>query len=213
MARTFFKPAAWRIVWLLTLSVTLRAEPKLEPKPIRLWTNLAGRTLNARLISSPTIDTVKLERDDGQAFTIPLNSLSEADRAYVHTSNQSLKAAPKPETCIVKPATWKTLAALPLLPVQRYRDTPLEDNLSYLNTRFAANGLTTPSGSTLQIRISPASLGSRLSTTVEFPPASAETLIRELARLHHLSLRNDTDGHIVFFDPVTSIEFLGVTVD
>jgi|GEM_PF-2993677 len=49
--------------------------------PTRTWTDVDGRTIVARLVSS-TDTTVTIVRSDGGAFTFPLERLSEEDRAY-----------------------------------------------------------------------------------------------------------------------------------
>ena len=48
----------------------------------RTFTNKAGKTIEARIVSSKG-ETVTIARKDGKTFTIRLSSLSEADRGYV----------------------------------------------------------------------------------------------------------------------------------
>jgi hypothetical protein len=53
----------------------------------RTWVSTDGRKVDAELISR-TVDTVTIRRNaDQRHFTIPLTSLSEADRKYVAVSN------------------------------------------------------------------------------------------------------------------------------
>ena len=58
----------------------------------RTFTNARGQTLRAQFVSLAN-DQVTIRREDGQSFTLPLASLSQADQDFV---KQAPAAAPKP---------------------------------------------------------------------------------------------------------------------
>ena len=53
-------------------------------EPLRIFTNKAGRKIEARLVSSEG-RKVTIARKDGRTFTVSLSSLSEADQNYIAT--------------------------------------------------------------------------------------------------------------------------------
>lgn len=60
---------------------------------LREWTNREGRTLKATLLAFDDLaSTVSIRMEDGREFTLPLDTLSEADVAYVRESAASLSA-------------------------------------------------------------------------------------------------------------------------
>ena len=59
------------------------ALPILE-EPLRIFTNKAGRKIEARIVSSEG-EKVTIARKDGKSFTIAISSLSEADQNYILT--------------------------------------------------------------------------------------------------------------------------------
>lgn len=60
---------------LLALSAALQAEP-------RVFTDTQGRTLKADLLEAGE-ETIRVRRDDGSLFNIPIDTLSQADRDYI----------------------------------------------------------------------------------------------------------------------------------
>lgn len=57
---------------------------------IRTWRDTAGRELQAEFVSAEG-DTVRIRRQDGKEYDVPLANLSEADQAYVRA-----RSAPEP---------------------------------------------------------------------------------------------------------------------
>ena len=53
-------------------------------EPLRIFTNKAGRKIEARIVSSEG-DKVTIARKDGKSFNISISSLSEADQNYILT--------------------------------------------------------------------------------------------------------------------------------
>ena len=53
-------------------------------EPLRIFTNKAGRKIEARIVSSEG-GKVTIARKDGKSFTIAISSLSEADQNYIAT--------------------------------------------------------------------------------------------------------------------------------
>jgi hypothetical protein len=74
---------------------------------LRTWTNSAGQTLEARLLSA-TEESVTIKRDDGREFTLELASLSEADGAFVKEWLE-VQNAPKPEVEALLATTGKLI--------------------------------------------------------------------------------------------------------
>lgn len=67
---------------------------------VREWTNSAGKTISAELISLNSGD-ITLRMDNGREYTIPLASLSGADQEFAKAWQEEQKAlasAPKPKT-------------------------------------------------------------------------------------------------------------------
>lgn len=55
-------------------------------QPLRTWTDVTGKfKVKARLVSLKG-GVVTLERESAKTFAVPLNKLSEADRAYVESN-------------------------------------------------------------------------------------------------------------------------------
>ena len=53
-------------------------------EPLRIFTNKAGRKIEARIVGSEG-RKVTIARKDGKTFTIQISSLSEADQNYILT--------------------------------------------------------------------------------------------------------------------------------
>ncbi|MCC5844457.1 MAG: hypothetical protein JJU05_09415 [Verrucomicrobia bacterium] len=64
-----------------TTAPASRSSPA-APQSLRVWTDVNGRTIEARMISA-TADQVTIQRADGAQFTIPLATLSPADQQWV----------------------------------------------------------------------------------------------------------------------------------
>jgi hypothetical protein len=77
----------------------------------REWTNSAGKTITAELISLDG-DTITLKMENGREYPIPLSSLSADDQAFASEWQETQKAladAPKPKTESLMAAPGKLL--------------------------------------------------------------------------------------------------------
>lgn len=210
-----------RLACLVTLSciagLTLQAD---EPIAYRQWTDPSGRTMTARYVESLGTDTIKIERQDGQVFTVPLKAFSPADQAYV----KSLTALPqKPKLVLpaglkaADPALWALLANGGNQPASTYSNTGLDLVLESLNQRFTVNALKTSAGQPLQVRTEPDHLAGRIKLSGEMPRMTVATFMKEIARANNLLVATDAKGMIVLLDktPAADLpehEFLGVKV-
>lgn len=85
-----------------------------EAPPLRTWTDAkTGRTLRGRMLGLKN-GKVRLQRDDGQVFEIPLERFSEPDRQY---AGKALPQTPAPEpaapTAVAVPAEPRSKTAEP----------------------------------------------------------------------------------------------------
>jgi aspartyl protease family protein len=81
--------------WVFSASVVLCVATPAFAEP-RTWTSADGRfSIEARLIEA-TATSVRLQRASGAEVTVPLQSLSEADRAFVAGLNPGETPAPDP---------------------------------------------------------------------------------------------------------------------
>jgi len=78
-------------IFLLCLAVSLAAK-----EPVRTWTSVDGRTLEARYLEMVGTK-VRIENTSGRKFTVPLSGFSLADQEYVKTAHErSLFFEPQP---------------------------------------------------------------------------------------------------------------------
>lgn len=71
-----------------TVGLTLEAA---ESSTFREWTDAKGRQITARLVETTDAGSVKIERKDGQVFTVAVAVFSKADQAYVETFRAAQK--------------------------------------------------------------------------------------------------------------------------
>lgn len=90
-ASTFMNavPRPWVLV-LASLSLPFAASAEM-----RAWKNKAGVSIEAEMVSvDVSARTITIKRADGQTFTIPIDSLSDADRAFAAEQWKKLQSAP-----------------------------------------------------------------------------------------------------------------------
>lgn len=76
---------------------------------VRTWTNSAGQTIQASLVSvSAESGEVTIRREDGNEFTVALSSFSGQDAKYVENW-LAMQTAPKPESEALMATTGKLL--------------------------------------------------------------------------------------------------------
>lgn len=203
-----------RLACLVTLQLTCGLPLKAaETHDFRQWTDTNGRTINARLIETIDTDSVKIERQDGRVFTVPLNTFSAADQAYVQ-SLADLTAGLKP----ADDTLWALLETGGDQPASTYGNTALDLILETINRRFTARDVKMPSGQPLQIRTEPVDLAARIKITGDLPRMSMVTFMKEIARTNDLIVATDPTGMIVLAQKArthdgSDLEFLGVRLD
>lgn len=191
----------------LTCGLTLKAA---DTHDFREWSDANGRTMTARLLETIGADSIKIERQDGQIFTVPLKTFSAADQAYVKSLSE-LTAGLKPADAEL----WALLATGGDQPASTYGNTALDLVLETINRRFVARDVKTPTGQHLQIRTEPADLAARIKITGDLPRMSMVTFMKEIARTNDLIIASDSAGMIVLAEKASaagddSPDFLGV---
>jgi hypothetical protein len=80
----------------LTLAVCL---PTLVSAELRKWTNKKGISVDAEMTAvDVTARTITIKKADGQSFTIPIETLSDADKAFAAAEWKKMQAMPAPAT-------------------------------------------------------------------------------------------------------------------
>lgn len=209
-----FKRLACLVTLALLGGLALKAD---EANIFRQWTDPSGRTMTARLVESVG-DTVKIERQDGQVFTVPLKSFSAADQAYVKALPASAKAPKRPLPADLKaadPAFWTLLADSGTQPETIYSSTRLDLVLETLNRRLSVDAIKSSAGHPLHVRTEPASLAGRIKLSGAMPRMNLATFMKEIARTNNLVVATDAKGMVVLVDktPGADLEFLGVSIN
>ncbi|MCX6857623.1 MAG: hypothetical protein NTV80_22285 [Verrucomicrobia bacterium] len=77
---------------IVLLALCLPAAASAE---IRKWTNSAGVSIDAEMTAvDVTARTITIKKADGQSFTIPISTLSEADKAFAAAEWKKMQSAP-----------------------------------------------------------------------------------------------------------------------
>lgn len=72
---------------------------------MRKWTNQSGASIEAEMVAVDTAArTITIKRADGQSFTIPIASLSEADRTFAAAQWKKMQASPAAAAAGAQPA-------------------------------------------------------------------------------------------------------------
>jgi len=191
---------------------------------VRTWTDVQGRTINARLIHMDANKaTIEIERADGVLFTLPITRLSFADQQFVLNGEAGVEdtASPSPVTsdapsalAELSTANWAWLTQAVNMPARNYVNTPADQLVTVLNTRLSGAHSASAKEAIKGVRIDPnASLTEiNLETT---NTVSLATFIRALAEQNSLQLRVDASGVLVLQRVPTSatqqtIKFLGL---
>lgn len=69
-------------VALVGIAMTVQPAVPADQSDMRTWTDVEGRTVEASLVSSSD-SAVKLKKRDGKVYSVPLDRLSQTDRAFV----------------------------------------------------------------------------------------------------------------------------------
>ncbi len=189
----------------LTSGLTLKAA---DSRNFREWTDDKGRQITARLIDMPSADSVRIERQDGRVFTIPVKTFSEADQSYVRTCYSGKKSLPASAGATRTPgalaeadaSTWNLLNAGGNQPASTYENTGLDTIIAEINQRFSAKGLKTSTGVDLQIRTEPLDLASQVKISGELPSMNMTAFIKQIVGINNLAVKTDASGTIVLID-------------
>jgi len=158
----------------------------------------------ARLLDTPDATTVKIERQDGRVFTVPLATFSVADQTYVKTHRAGDSASPAPtgdsNYTAANSATWTLLNSGGNQPAALYSGTPLDQILDLINQRFTVKAVKTSAGLPLALRTEPSDLASRIKISGDMPRMTLSAFVQEIARLNDLCVKTDSDGLIVLVD-------------
>jgi hypothetical protein len=203
-----FKLLACLVTLQLTSSLTLKAA---DVRNFREWTDDKGRQITARLLDMPTSDSVRIERQDGRVFTIPVKTFSQADQTYVKTCYAAKKNPPASagassdasDACALTEAdasTWKLINACGDQPASMYENTGLDTIIADLNQRFAAKGVKTSTGVDLQIRTEPSDLAGQVKITGELPSMNMTAFLKRIVGINNLAVKTDTNGMVVLTD-------------
>ena len=207
-----FKLLACLVTLPLTCGLTLQAA---DLQDFRQWTDNSGRSITARLVDTPTADSVKIERQDGRFFTVAIKTFSPADQAYVKSyrdeksgaaSDQASSAAEDPAASDGSPlaevnaSTWTLLTSAGTHPASSYNKTQLDDIISVLNQGLSAKAVKTANGLPFKVRTEPEDLASRVQISGDMPSMDMASFVKEIARLNDLVVRSDARGMLVFVD-------------
>jgi len=189
-----------------TSGLTLKA---IEVNDFREWTDDKGRQISARLIDMPDAVSVKIERQDGRVFTIPLKTFSETDQAYAKACYAKLKRKTAPENASqdalaeANDSTWKLLNSTGNQPASNYQNTGLDTIITGINARFTARGVKTDTGESLQIRTEPSDLACQVKVTGDIPQMNMALFLKQIAGINQLAVKTDPSGMIVLVDTTT----------
>lgn len=196
-----YKLLACLVTLQFTCGLPLQAA---DHQDFRQWTDTQGRTMVARLLETPDANTVKIERQDGRVFTVPLATFSTPDRDYVKTyrASNSTSATPAGDSVYTTAdtATWTLLNSGGNQPASLYNGTPLDQILDLINQRFTVKSVKTSAGLPLTLRTEPSDLASRIKISGDMPRMAMSAFVQEIARINDLSVKIDPTGMVVLMD-------------
>jgi len=160
--------------------------------------------MTARLLETPDANSVKIERQDGHVFTVPVSTFSAPDRDYVKAYRESNATPAAPGDASVYTAadtsTWTLLNSGGTQPATVYNGTPLDQILDLINQRFSVKSVKTGAGLPLTLRTEPSDLAGRIKISGDMPRMALASFVQEIARINDLSVRTDPTGMIVLVD-------------
>lgn len=178
-----------------------------ETSTFRNWTDLHGRSLQARMLAPPVDGTLKIERADGKVFDLRVERLSTADQDYLRS------LAPQPETGdtveagdSLRPLTekyWEMVAQLLSLTPRTYTDSPAEEVVDTLNKRLASSDFRLPDGRPVTIRLEGEAAEARINTEIRYV-VNLATFLQGLAKSSQLELRLDANQQLVLLASSTA---------
>lgn len=180
-------------------------------KELRVWTDLSGRQITARLVEAVVPDSVRIEREDGQAFTVPLSRFSQPDRDYVKAATAPSDPAKMAEA---DAEDWKRLRLAGSHPASAYADTALTDIIAEINQRLRLKKVTSEQGEVISIRTEPAELADQLKISGQMSSMDTGDFLKRIAYNYNLAIKVDSLGAMVLVDKNASrpTSFLGMEV-
>ena len=212
-----------RLACLVTLLLCGSPFNTAKADSVRTWTDVQGRTINARLLQSdPGKATIDIERADGIRFTVLLARLSFADQQFV----QNWEPEPEPPTALtpaespsnalaeLSASNWEWLTQAGSVTARNYVNFPADQMVTVLNARLTGTRSAAAKGAIKGVRIDAdadlTEINLETTTTV-----SLATFFKELAEQNSLQLRVDANGMLLLQRVPTSaskqtIKFLGL---
>ena len=185
---------------------------------LRTWTDVQGRTINARLLhTDASKTTIEIERADGVRFTMPVTRLSFADQQFVQhwVPEPEAPAAPTPAEspsnalAELSAANWAWLTQAGSMTARNYVNSPADQLVTLLNARLAGARSAAAKDAIKGVRIDADSdlteINMETTTTVNLA-----TFFKELAEQNSLQLRVDSSGILVLQRQKQAIKFLGL---
>ena len=178
-----------------------------EVSTFRNWTDLQGRSLQARLLAPPADGSIKIERADGKVFDLRVERLSTADQDYLRTLAPQPEAAATTEAVdSLRPLTekdWEMVAQLLSLTPRTYADIPAEEVVETLNKRLASSDFRLPDGRPITIRLEGEAAEARINTEIRYV-VNLATFLQGLAKSSQLELRLDANQQLVLLASSTA---------
>ncbi len=212
-----------KLLACLVALIAIRSLPlsAAEVSDARTWTDVQGRTIEARLINADaTAGTIEIERADGAHFTLPVSRLSAQDQVFVRewaarqTPAPAASAATAPSLQELTQANWDWLARCGSIQPAVYKRISPEDLGALINRRLQNSPAPAGKGAITRARIDIESGGDEISIEVR-TIVSLSTFLRDLARQNNLVLQVDSGGNLVIQRQPSKksdiIEFLGVS--
>lgn len=205
-----------RLACLVTLLLCGHPFNTAEADTVRTWTDVQGRTINARLLhTDASKTTIEIERADGVRFTLPLSRLSFADQQFVQ--NRMLEpdapAAPRPAEspsnalAELSAAHWEWLTQAGSMTARNYVNSPADQLVTVLNARLTGARSAAAKAAIKGVRIDADSDLTEINMETTATVTLA-TFFKELAEQNSLQLRVDSRGVLVLQRQKQTIKFL-----
>ncbi len=172
----------------------------------RNWTDLQGRSIQARLLTPPVDGSIKIERADGKVFDLRVERLSTADQDYLRSLASSPEAATAEAGDSLRPLTdkdWEMVAQLLSLTPRTYADIPADEVVETLNKRLASSDFRLPDGRPISIRLEGEAADARINTEIRYV-VNLATFLQGLAKSSQLELRLDANQQLVLLTSTTA---------
>jgi len=206
-----FKRLACLVALQFMCGLTLQAA---DPQNFRQWTDTAGRTMVAKLLSVPDTTWVKIQRSDGKVFNVAVAMFSTTDQAYVKAYRDKMTVAapdqdaPAPVVIAAdgvrlkepEPSTWALLNSGGYQPASIYNSVHLDEIIEGINRRFVEKEIKTGLGLPFRVRTEPADLAARIQITGNMPGMTLGAFVSEVARVNDLAVKTDAEGMVVLMD-------------